>query len=245
MAEKSNRVLRHTRATVEELARLGPQSPADVARLLDIPRPSAYRLLAALAHENLVLQSPDGQFSLSTRWLQFGDAALRSASAWFYHDDLLEDVRDRTGLTVFLSVPRDDRTVCIRRLHGRSYNILVLRPGGSLPLHLGGVGRVSLAFGTQDVGHYLDRAPFEPVTEFSLVTRAQLEADIQTSRSNNATVSDQDVTLGVAAVAVPVFTQDILQASLSVAGRREDILGRVDPLRTLLTDVADRIGHTT
>lgn len=243
MAEKSNRVLRHTRAVVEELARSGPQTPADVARQLDIPRPSAYRLLSALAHQNLVLQRPDGQFALSTRWLQFGDAALRSASAWFHHDDLLEDLRDRTGLTVFLSVPREDRTVCIRRLHGRSYNILVLRPGGSLPLHLGGVGRVSLAFGTQDARNYLDQAPFKPVTEFSLVTRAQLEADIQTSRSNNATLSDQDVTLGVAAVAVPVFTRGVLQASLSVAGRREDVIDRVDPLRALLTDVADRIGQ--
>lgn len=242
MAEKPNRVLRHTRAAIEALARSGSLAPPDVARELHIPRPSAYRLLAALAHEGLTTQDADGRFGLSTRWLAFGDAALRSASAWFTRDDVLDRLRDETGLTVFLSVPRHDRTVCIRRLHGRSYNILVLRPGGSLPLHLGGVGRITLAFGTEDVAEYLAHAPFEPVTDYSLVTRAQLEADIATSRADGAALSDQDVTLGVAAIAVPVFADGELEAALSVAGRREDVVDNQDRLRSLLVDAAAQIG---
>ncbi|MBM9468540.1 IclR family transcriptional regulator [Nakamurella leprariae] len=235
-------MLRHTRAAVEALAHAGALPPADLARRLGVPRPSVYRLLTALAHEGLVVPSADGSFALGTRWLGFGEAALRSASSWFDRDDLLEELRDRTGLTVFLSVPRPDRTVCIRRLHGRSYKILVLRPGGSLPLHLGGVGRISLAFGPQDADEYLDRAPFDPVTEHSLVTRPELEADIETSQATGATVSDQDVTIGVAAIAVPVLDGGALLAALSVAGRREDILGRVDVLRRSLTEAAGQMG---
>jgi IclR family transcriptional regulator, acetate operon repressor len=245
VAEKSNRVLRHTRAAIEELARSGPLGPPDIARELHIPRPSAYRLLAALVHEGLATQTADGRFGLSTRWLAFGDGALRSASSWFTRDDLLEQLRDETGLTVFLSVPRNERTVCIRRLHGRSYNILALHPGGSLPLYLGGVGRITLAFGSVDVEKYLAQAPFEPVTGYSLVARAQLEADIATSRANGAALSDQDVTLGVAAIAVPVFAGGELEAALSVAGRREDVVDNVDRLRTLLADTATQIGGET
>ncbi len=241
MAEKSNRVLTHTRAVITELARSGPLTAADIARELGIPRPSAYRLLTALNHEGLTTQDADGRFGLATRWLAFGESALRSASSWFTRDDLLEELRDSTGLTVFLSVPRAGQTVCIRRLHGRSYNILVLRPGGSLALYLGGVGRITLAFGSQDVQAYLANAPFEPVTDYSLTTRAELEADIATSRAAGATLSDQDVTLGVAAVAVPVFDGGELQAALSVAGRREDVIDRVPDLRARLTDAAAQI----
>jgi IclR family transcriptional regulator, acetate operon repressor len=241
VAEKSNRVLKHTRAVIGELARSGALTPADVASELGIPRPSAYRLLTALTHEGLTVQAADGRFSLSTRWLSFGESALRSASSWFTRDDLLEELRDSTGLTVFLSVPRPGQTVCIRALHGRSYNILVLRPGGSLPLYLGGVGRVTLAFGSEDAEKYLADAPFEPVTEYSLVTRSELEDDIATSRADGATLSDQDVTLGVAAVAVPVFDGGQLQAALSVAGRREDIVDNVPALRERLIDTAAQI----
>jgi len=242
VAEKSNRVLRHTRAAIEELARTGPLTTADIARELGIPRPSAHRLLAALTHEGLTTQGTDGRFGLTTQWLTFGESALRLASAWFTRDDLLEQLRDGTGLTVFLSVPRPGQTVCIRRLHGRSYNILVLRPGGSLPLYLGGVGRITLAFGTEDATTYLADAPFEPVTEYSLVTRAELEADVATSRADGATLSDQDVTMGVAAVAVPVFDGGKLLAALSVAGRREDVVDDVPELRSRLFDAAAQIG---
>lgn len=243
MVDKPNRVLRHTRSTVEALARSGPLAPPDLARELGIPRPTAYRLLASLASENLVEQGPDGRFTPTTRWLQFGDAALRAASAWFHRDDVLEALREHTGLTVFLSVPRPGRTVCVRRLHGRSYNILVLRPGGSLPLHLGGVGRVTLAFGTGGEHAYLEQGPFAPATEFSLVTREQLVADVATSRADGSTLSDQDVTIGVAALAVPVVVRGDLRAALSVAGRREDIVDRVEQLRGLLVEAAERIGE--
>lgn len=242
MADKPNRVLTHTRAVITELARSGPLSPADIASELGIPRPSAYRLLTALTHEGLTVQGVDGRFGLSTRWLSFGQSALSSASSWFTRDDLLEELRDSTGLTVFLSVPRPGQTVCIRGLHGRSYNILVLRPGGSLPLHLGGVGRTTLAFGSEDAEKYLSDAPFEAVTDYSLVTRAALEDDIATSRADGATLSDQDVTLGVAALAVPVFGGGQLQAALSVAGRREDVVDHVPALRERLIDVATQIG---
>lgn len=243
MAEKLNRVLRHTRAAVEELAHAGPQAPADVARKLGIPRPSAYRLLAALAHEELVTQTADGRFELSPSWLRFGDAALAAASAGFHRDDLLEQLRDETGLTVFLSVPRDDRTICVRRLHGRSYNILVLRPGGSLPFHLGGVGRASLAFGATDVESYLAEAPFDAMTPYSLTTRADLEADIAKTRADGVTLSDQDVTIGVAALAAPVMGDGRILAAVSIAGVREDVLGDLERLSAQLRRYAHEMSE--
>lgn len=239
--EKSNRVMRHTRSVVELLASEGSLTAADAAQKLGIPRPSAYRLLSALNHAGLAKQDDEGLVSLTNVWLSLGDAALRAASAWFTRDDVLEHIRDQTGLTVYLSVPRPGRTVCIRRLHGRSYQILVLHPGGSLPLHLGGVGRVTLAFG-DEADDYLEGAPFEPATPHSLTTRQQLTDDVRLTRREGATLSDQDVTLRVAALAVPVLDPgDRLLAALSVAGRREDVVARVSALKTILLDGVEEI----
>lgn len=242
--DKPNRALTHARATVELLAKASPLAPPDIARELGIPRPSAYRLLAALVHAGLAVQTAEGQFALSTEWLRISDAALRAALEWFHGDALLQQLRESTGLTVFLSLRRENRTVCVRCLHGRNYKILALLPGGSLPLHLGGVGRITLAFGVDNPEAYLASAPFEPVTPQSLVTRDVLERDVEHSRLEGVTLSDEDVTLGVAALAVPVFgPEGSFVAALSVAGRREDVLSHVNDLSNQLKATAAAISE--
>ncbi len=220
-------------------------TPPELAKEIGIPRPSAYRLLAALVQDGLGTQLPDGTTSLSTKWLLFGDRALATAAPWFHRDDLLRELRDLTHLTVFLSVPREHRTVCIRRLHGQGVQVLVLEPGGSLPLHLGGVGRITLAFGPEDPGAYLDAHHPERLTSNSLESKNAILADVTLSRERGYCVSDEDVTVGVGAVAAPVLDPSGgFLAALSVAGRRADVIGREAQLVEALQDVASQIGES-
>ncbi|WP_291049682.1 IclR family transcriptional regulator [Herbiconiux sp.] len=224
-SEGTSRVLGHCRNAVETLAARGPMTPAEVAKSIGVPRPSAYRLASALVHAGLAVQDADGSVSLSTTWLALGDSALASAASWFTRDDVLRDLRDDTRLTVFLCVPRPDRTVCVRRLHGRSVQVLILKPGGSLPLNIGGVGRITLAYGPQSLEDYLARSAPEAVTSYSITRPDELRADVALSRERGYCLSDNDSTVGVAAIAVPVFAPSgEFLAALSVAGRREEVL---------------------
>jgi IclR family acetate operon transcriptional repressor len=232
------------RAAVDSLAGSGPLTPPELAKKIGIPRPSAYRLIGALVQDGLAIQHPDGAVSLSTKWLRFGDQALATAAPWFHSDDLLHDLRDSTRLTVFLSIPRPQRTVCIRRLHGQGVQVLVLQPGGSLALHLGGVGRITLAFGPEDPEEYLTAHHPERFTPRSLESRKAILEDVAMSRQQGYCVSDEDVTMGVGAVAAPVLTPsgDFL-AALSVAGRRDDIIGHEDDLARDVMATARKIGE--
>ena len=242
--DKPSRVLSSMRAAVESLARSGALTPPELAKEIDIPRPSAYRLIGALVQDGLAIQHPDGSVALSTRWLQFGDRALSTAAPWFRRDDLLRKLRDSTRLTVFLSVPRPHRTVCIRRLHGQGVQVLVLNPGGSLPLHLGGVGRITLAFGDEDPPEYLKTRLPEPVTPRSLQSRQAILDDVALSRDRHYCVSDEDVTIGVGAIAAPILTPSgTFLAALSVAGRRDDVVGHEADLAQQVIDAADDIGR--
>lgn len=238
-AEGTSRVLGHCRNAVEALAATGPMTAPEVAKAIGVPRPSAYRLLSALTHAGLAVQHPDGSVGLSTAWLALGDSALHSAVAWFTRDDVLGTLRDETRLTVFLCIPKPDRTVCVRRLHGKSVQVLVLKPGGSLPLHVGGVGRITLAYGAQSLDDYLSRVDPQPITEYTIVDPAALRADIALSRERGYCNSDNDSTVGVAAIAVPVFaTNGDFLAALSVAGRREEVLDDSEQLARRLEDAA-------
>jgi len=243
--DKPSRVLGSLRAAVDSLASAGPLTPPELAREIGIPRPSAYRLIGALIQDDLATQLPDGSITLSTKWLHFGDRALATAAPWFQRDDLLRDLRDTTRLTVFLSVPRPHRTVCIRRLHGQGVQVLVLEPGGSLPLHLGGVGRITLAFGDEDPSEYLESHHPARFTPQSLETRQAILEDVALSRERHYCVSDEDVTVGVGAVAAPVLTANgSFLAALSVAGRRDDIVGREESLAREVIAAASEIGRT-
>lgn len=243
--DKPSRVLGSLRSAVESLAASGPLTPPELAREVGIPRPSAYRLIGALIQDGLATQLPDGSITLSTKWLHFGDRALATVAPWFQRDDLLRDLRDTTHLTVFLSVPRPQRTVCIRRLHGQGVQVLVLEPGGSLPLHLGGVGRITLAFGPENPEEYLDMHHPERVTPRSLESRQAILDDVALSRQRRYCVSDEDVTVGVGAVAAPVLAADgSFLAALSVAGRRDDIVGREESLAQEVISAANEIGRT-
>lgn len=241
--EGTSRVLGHCRNAVETLAKNGPLTPPEVAKSIGVPRPSAYRLTSALVHAGLAVQYPDGSVGLSTEWLALGDRALEGAAKWFTRDDVLHELRDETRLTVFLSIPRPNRTVCVRRLHGRSVQVLILKPGGSLPLNIGGVGRITLAFGPQPVEDFLDSSEPQPATPFSLTQREAILNDVALSHERGYCVSDNDSTVGVAAIAVPVFgTSGEFLAALSVAGRREEVLDDEVLLAETLRAAAKTIG---
>ncbi|WP_426321719.1 IclR family transcriptional regulator [Microbacterium sp. E-13] len=243
--DKPSRVLTSLRAAVEGLADSGALTPPELAKKIGIPRPSAYRLMGALVQDGLATQQPDGAVALSTKWLSFGDQALATATPWFHRDDLLRDLRDSTRLTVYLSIPRPQRTVCVRRLHGQGVQVLVLRPGGSLPLHVGGVGRVTLAFGPEDPEAYLAAHHPERFTPRSLETSNAILADVALTRERHYCVSDEDVTVGVGAVGAPVLTPSgEFLGALSVAGRRDDIVGHEAELAAHVLETAVEIGRT-
>lgn len=244
--ERTNKVLHNATLAVEALGTHGPMTAPELAVALGMPRPSAYRLTSALVHAGLAEQSADGSVFLSARWLHLGDGALRGMASWFHSDDVLEQLRDDTGLTVFLSVGRGDEAVCVRSLHGQNFQVLVLKPGGTLQFHLGAAGRVLLAFGDVDPAEYLRGAPFPAVTPRTLCTAEELATDVARTRELGYTVSDEDVTVGVAAIGVPVLDDHgHALAALSVAGVRDQVIGHEAKLAGILEAAAARIAQAS
>ena len=60
--------------------------------------------------------------------------------------------------------PRANESVCVDWARGQAINVLLLKPGRSLPLFAGAAGRVTLAFGQDDPEAYLANAPFDAYT---------------------------------------------------------------------------------
>lgn len=223
------KLLANASEVIELLSERGPSSPAEIAERLGTPRSSVYRLVEGLAAVDLVSIGPDGQAELHLKWLHLADAARSAMSEWSAAAAALQGLAEETGQTAFLSVPVGREAVCVDWVPGRGIGVLVLRPGGSLPLYAGGAGRVVLAFGTDDVEQALAETERPKLTARTKTTRPELLDDIETSRRQGYVHSDQDVTTGIGAIAVPVFgPRGQLSGCLSVAGLATDISASIE-----------------
>ena len=133
---------------------------SDLARLADLTRPTAHRLLSALRQEGLVDRD-----DATGRWLPGPELYLMGTIAASRFDvtslarDIVRSLAVRTEESAFLSVRRGDETVCLVREDG-SFPIrsFVLSEGVRFPLGVASAGLAILAFLPPDeVDAYLDR----------------------------------------------------------------------------------------
>lgn len=236
------KVLANARQLVDALAEHGPLSPAEAAELIRIPRPSVYRLAGALEAVDLVETLDDARIALSRRWLHLADAAGSAMTEWAGVDAVLDGIVEATGQTAFLSVPRANGAVCVAWSPGRGMGVLLLKPGRSLPYHAGAAGRVLLAFQQPDPEALLSDAPLPALTPRTLVDADALRADIAATRERGYSISDEDVTVGIGALGVPVRdARGAVRASLSLSGFAEAIREAQEEYVGVLRDAVTRI----
>jgi IclR family transcriptional regulator, acetate operon repressor len=235
------RVLANTIEVVNLLAERGPLTPSEISDAVGIPRSSVYRLAEGLREIGLVESRDDSPVELSKRWLVLADMALAGLREWAGANKILSEVAEATGQTAYLTVPRGEEAVCIDWAQGAGIGLLILKPGLSLPLHAGAAGRVILAFGEKDRQDYLRQSTFPEFTLKTLTTREQLEKDMDSSKSKGFVHSDEDVTLGIGAIGVPIFGDDgEFRGCLSCAGFAADVAAESMEYVQVLREAAGR-----
>ena len=131
---------------VDELARLGPLSAAELAKAVSEPRPSVYRIVAALEQINVVRAAGDNRFELGTALLRWSDAAVESFVNRHALRKEMRWVRDQLGMNVYFCVPHQNGVLCLDHVDGTAVDMLGLGPGRILPRHAGAASCALMAF---------------------------------------------------------------------------------------------------
>lgn len=213
-----NRTLASTQRVIEALAENGPLSPAEIAIKVDVARSSVYRLAEGLVAVGLAEFLPDSRVQLSNRWLHLADAVEPAMSEWSRARAVLDELARTTGQTSFLSIRRDEKAICIAWAPARGIDLLILKPGRTLPLYAGAAGRNILAHSPDLRESYLARAPLPALTASTLTDRGALEADIERTLATGFTFSNEDVTVGIGALGTAVLRDGDFAGSLSIGG---------------------------
>jgi DNA-binding IclR family transcriptional regulator len=209
------------------LAEHGDLTIAEMAVLIDEPRSSLYRLMASLEQLSLVEPASErGHFRLGMHILRLARALQANIDVRDRALPTMQAIRKESGLTVYLVVRRGREGVCVERVEGHRVASLALRLGESLPLHVGAAPRALLAFEPEEAWHaYVDADPLEQYTP-STPSASTLFEVLAAERDRGYTISDGDVTAGIASLGAPVRDESgAVVAALSVSGLRDDVLG--------------------
>ena len=146
-----------------------------------LPRPTVYRLLAALTEAGLVRQSP-GWPHLSRLGATLVTIAHRALDQMDIRDiarEHLLKLRDDTGETVHLAVFSNDAMLYVDNIESHERVRMKCSLGVSVPLRAPAVGKAYLAFSPEDQRESaLERLKLEDVTGHSITSRDALRAQI-------------------------------------------------------------------
>lgn len=227
-----------------------PMPLARIAAACDLPRSSAYHLLAAMVEEGFVTHLEDEhRFGLGVAAFEVGSGYVRQEPLQRIARRPLAALVDRTGHGAHLAVlhGRDVLYVIEERAAGRPP--LVTDVGVRLPAHLTASGRAILAAlpGAQVRALYPDRTSFVERHGLGPASPSALRALLTETRRRGFAVEDGEVTPGFASVASAVLDHnDYPVAGVAVTypsdGSASDPAAVLDCARTLSRRIAGSRG---
>lgn len=197
---------------------------SELAARAGLPVPTAHRLVGELTEWGALSRRPDGRYRIGQRLWNLGMLAAVQADLQEVASPFLHDLYAATLATVHLAVRADDQVLYIDRLGGHSSVPVVSTIGSRLPMHATGVGKVLLAYAPEDVQHrVLTNLP--RITPHTITEPGRIYRQVARVREDGYAVTSEEMSLGAASVAVPVFSRNdrvIAALGIVVAPRTRD-----------------------
>jgi predicted transcriptional regulator len=92
----------------------------EIAEALALPKSSAHALLASLTEIGLLERTPDRRFRLGHKLLGFGETVLAGSEVFNAMRNMLSELMQRLGRSVYLAVRDGQHVVYINRMQGPS-----------------------------------------------------------------------------------------------------------------------------
>ena len=205
-------------AIIEALSSHGVQSAADAARAAQSTRAAARRCLLTLVALGYV-ERVGREFRPLQRLRNLGQPGNLRDKLIETSAQILADGRDKLNESVSLAVLEGENTLFIARAEAEHIVSTGVRLGARLPVYCSATGRVLLG-GLDDEGirEVIGHKTFVQRTPKTIVKPALIIREIKNSQASGFAISDDEIELGMRALAVPVHdTSGKIVAALSVS----------------------------
>ena len=210
-----------------------PRSFTSLVDEIGLARSTTSRLLAALENNRLLERSAPGEYVGGPLFVLYAARHDRNAQLARLARPMLERIGESTGEDVHLAVANGVNIAHIAQVD--STYLLGARDWTDIeiPPHSSALGKVLLAWDT------LPRPSgrLETPTGHTLRTRGDLDLDLAQARTRGYAVTRDELEVGLAGVAAPVFGSDKdVVAAVGVSGPTARLDDRVDTLGRLLME---------
>ncbi len=178
----------------------------DLARRLDLPRSTVFRMLSTLEHMGFIERTDGGRsYRLGLGVLRMGFEYLASLPINELGQPLLERLRDATGLPCVL-VMRDGRSIVyVARVSPASPFVSAVNVGTRLPAHATVLGRVLLGdLSLEQVEALYPEEPLPTFSDSTPTTAQALHELVQADKARGYAISEGFYEANVSTIAAPV-----------------------------------------
>ncbi len=199
---------------------------AEAALAAALDKGTARRLLLTLMDQGLVRQDGSGRYALTLRMLELA-ASVETGGLREEARPVMVRLAAATGATVFLSVADGPPgALCLERVHGHDpVRVHWWGVGSHMPWNCGAGPRLLLAYMAQEA---IAAALAEPrvLTPHSETDMPRLRSHLEVVRARGFEVTQDDVVVGLSAVAMPVRDAGgAVMAALSLGGLTALLVG--------------------
>jgi IclR family transcriptional regulator, acetate operon repressor len=166
----------------------------DIAARARLPKSTVHRILGRLVARGYARAEGDGVYVLGPRILSLAGEMLHQLDPRAYALPILRDLHDEVGHTVHFAMLADDEAVYMEKLvdPGAPYQF-ASRIGGRIALHCTAIGKSLLAAMPLEEAHdTLARRPLERRTPNTLVTPAEIDAELAWVRERGFAIDDEE-----------------------------------------------------
>jgi IclR family transcriptional regulator, KDG regulon repressor len=182
----------------------------EIAEALALPKSSAHALLASLTEIGLLERTPDRRFRLGHKLLGFGETVLAGSEVFNAMRDMLNELMQRLGRSVYLAVRDGQHVVYINRMQGPSSVPASLGSAGpTLPMHASAAGKILLAHAPEvQMRRILEGRRLEQLTRRTITNEGALVAELKAVRQRGYALSEGEYVSELYCVAAPIQNRD-------------------------------------
>lgn len=179
------------------------QSLASISRRSGLPLTTVHRLVHELEKHHALVRGSDGDYEIGDKIWRLGILASVHSNLRELALPYMEDVYELANDAVQIAVLDGLRCLVVERIAGSRTMATMSKPGSRLPLHATAVGKVLVAFGSDDlqdaVLNSLDR-----YTDKTITNAETLRSQLKKIKSQGYAETHEELAPGATSIAVPL-----------------------------------------
>lgn len=223
----------------------------EIAAATGLHKSTLYRLLEAMrAHRLIGFDNISGSWHLGMKLFEMGSLAVVRLALDKHAHPILDRLADVSGETAHLCVLDGSDVVYIAKVECTRTLRIPSAVGQRNPAYCTGVGKAILAhLAPQQLGAYIAETPLRPFTKRTLVTAAELKANLRQVVAQGYAIDDQEREDGVRCVAAPVRDhRGRAIAAISIAGptmrvTKERVAELADYVIRAANEISAKLGY--